>query len=523
MPIRHALSVIALLALIALTAQAAPAPVQPWERADWPIPAGPLDDHVRALLDARGITPALPCSDEVFIRRAYIDITGSLPDPGITELFLAGDAPDRRAQLIDSLWATEHFADYWALKWCDVLRVKAEFPINLWPNAVHAYHRWVRDAVRHNMPYDRFARALLTSSGSNFRVPPVNFYRAMQGHAPTTIADAVALTFMGARYEDWPAEQQEQMARFFSRVAFKGTAEWKEEIVYLDPAPCEPFTATFPDGTTVRIEPDQDPRAVFADWLITPENPWFARAAVNRLWFWLFGRGIIHEPDDIRPDNPPVNPELLAYLERELIDSGWDLQHVMRIILASRTWQQSSIPQTTHPEAEALFAHYITRRLDAETLIDALCWFGGDGETYSSVIPEPFTWIPEYHPTIALADGSITSQFLEMFGRPPRDTGRAYERNDQPNQSQCLQLLNATDVQRRIAQSPKLAQVLARSKGNGQETVRLLYLTLLSREPTDREMLVAAEYARSSGLKPLEVAQDLAWALINSKEFLYRH
>lgn len=520
---RQTLSVLIVVIVAIGVAYAAAGPVTPYEMADWPIPETPLDQHVRAALVECGIEPALPSSDEVFLRRAYIDITGTMPELEVTRLFLASDAPDKRTQLIDSLWGNEHFADYWALKWCDALRVKAEFPINLWPNGVQAYHRWVRDAVRGNMPYDQFARSLLTSSGSNFRVPPVNFYRAMQGHEPETIASAVALTFMGARYEDWPEERRDEMAKFFSRVGFKGTAEWKEEIVYLDPTPCEAFDATFPDGTTVHITPDQDPREVFADWLISEDNPWFAKAAVNRAWWWLMGRGIIHEPDDIRDDNPPANPELLAYLERELIDSGWDLQHVMRLIVESRTWQQSSIPQSDHAEAEALFAHYITRRLDAEVLIDALCWFAEDGETYSSVIPEPFTWVPEYHPTIALADGSITSQFLEMFGRPSRDTGRASERDNSPTEAQCLQLLNSSDVQRRIAQSPKLARIMAEGRDGEAGVLTLTYLTLLQREPTPEEFETAGEYARTSGFKPIEVAQDIAWALINSKEFLYRH
>lgn len=512
-----------IVAFLAIAAASAATPVTPYEVADWPIPETELDRHVLTVLSEHGIEPALPCSDEVFLRRAYVDLTGTMPELDVTRLFLASDVPDKRAELIDTLWTDEHFADYWSLKWCDVLRVKAEFPINLWPNAVQAYHRWVRDAVHENMPYDEFARALLTSSGSNFRVPPVNFYRAMQGHEPRTIAAAVALTLMGARYEDWPQERQDEMAKFFSRVAFKGTAEWKEEIVFVDPAPCEAFDATFPDGTTVTVTPDQDPREVFADWLIRPDNPWFAKAAVNRAWYWLIGRGIIEEPDDMRDDNPPANPALLDYLQRELVESGWDLQHVMRLIVESRTWQQSSIPQSDDPQAEALFAHYITRRLHAEVLIDALCWFAEDGETYSSVIPEPFTWVPEYHPTIALADGSITSQFLEMFGRPSRDTGKLSERDNRLTQAQALQLLNASDVQRRIASSPKLQRILAQSKGDGAEALRLLYLTLVSREPTPGEALAAAEYAKTAGLKPHEVAQDMAWALINSKEFLYRH
>jgi len=517
------LAIVMALVATACVARAEPQALLPYERDEWVVPKTPIDSHVLATLDERGIESANPCSDEVFIRRVYLDITGGLPEPQTVVNFLADDTPDRRARLIDSLLETEQFADYWTLKWCDLLRVKAEFPINLWPNGVQAYHRWIRDAIREKRPYDQFARELLTSSGSNFRVPAVNFYRAIQGHEPSTIAAAVALSLMGTRIEDWPEDQQSNMAAFFSRVAYKGTAEWKEEIVYLDPAPAEPINAVFPDGATVRISPDEDPRCVFADWLVGEDNPWFARNVVNRIWYWLMGRGIIHEPDDIRPDNPPVNPALLAYLEDELVDSGYDLRHIYRLILNSRTYQQSSIPQSDHPEAEALFAHCIVRRLDAEVLIDALCRFGGDGETYESLIPEPFTWIPEYHRTVQLADGSITSPFLVMFGRPSRDTGLISERNNEPTDEQRLHLINSSEVQRRLQRSPKLRRLLVRSRGKPAEAVTGLYLTLLSREPTVAELAAAAEYATTSGLKPQEVAVDLAWALINTKEFLYRH
>lgn len=515
----------AVLAIMAMLsgADAASLPVSPFEQSDWPVPESPIDRSVGTSLAQRGITPALPCSDEVFIRRAYLDLTGRIPPVDSVLDFLSSEAPDRRAILIDDLLDSDEFVSYATLQWCDLLRVKSEFPINLWPNAVQAYHRWVHAAVRENVPYDRFARDLLTSSGSNFRMPQVNFYRAMQGSDPQTIASAAALSFMGARIERWPEAQQQELAAFFSRLAFKGTAEWKEEIVFLDPAPAEAFTATLPDGTTVRIQPQQDPREVFADWLISPENPWFARAAVNRIWYRLMGRGIIHEPDDIRPDNPPANPELLALLEKTLVAADWDLREVYRLVMNSRTYQQSAIARSDDPQAEALFAHYIVRRLDAEVLIDALCWLGGDGESYSSMIPEPFTWIPEYHPTVELADGSITSQFLEMFGRPSRDTGLLSERDSQFTEGQALQLLNARDVHRRIEQGPVLREIAARSRENRSDGVRLLYLTLLSREPTVEEFTAVADYARDSGGRTPQALVDVAWALINSKEFLYRH
>ncbi|MBN2448139.1 MAG: DUF1553 domain-containing protein, partial [Phycisphaerae bacterium] len=422
------LAVVALVtALAAHGADEATVPI--YESADVVIAANPIDDAVAAVLKQHRIQPANLCSDEVFLRRVYVDVIGTLPQYDEVRAFLADDSPDKRTQLIGELLQRDEFADYWSLKWCDLLRVKAEFPINLWPNAVQAYHRWIRESIATNKPYDDFVRELLTSSGSNFRVPPVNFYRAIQGKEPATIARAAALTFMGTRIEQWPEERQQNLAAFFSRVAYKPTAEWKEEIVYLDPAPSGALDAILPDGRRVQIPAGADPRRIFADWLIADENPWFARNIVNRIWSWLMGRGIIDEPDDIRPDNPPVNPELLAYLQDELVKSGYDLRHIYRLILNSRTYQQSSIPRSDDPDAEALFAYYPVRRLDAEVLVDALSIIFGDGEEYSSAIPEPFTYIPEHERTIMLADGSISSQFLEMFGRPSRDTGLESERN----------------------------------------------------------------------------------------------
>ena len=495
----------------------------PFEQEAWSTPANAIDTAVFAGLAARGILPANPCSDAVFIRRVYLDVIGTLPDPRDVRAFLNDRRPDKRAALIETLLVHEQFADYWSMKWGDLLRVKAEFPINLWPNAVQAYHRWIREAIKENRPYDRFARELLTASGSNFRDPPVNFYRAIQGRTPAAIGEAVALTFMGTRIKNWPPARRAGMAAFFSRVTYKKTAEWKEEIVGLDPAPTGAFTAIFPDGAAVRLTSDTDPRVVFADWLITPSNAWFSRSIANRVWSWFMGRGVIHEPDDIRPDNPPVQPVLLACLEHELIAARFDLRQLYRLILNSRTYQQSSIPRSTNAEAQTVFACYPVRRLDAEVLIDALCWIGGDGEKYSSAIPEPFTFIPENQRTIALADGSITSPFLEMFGRPPRDTGLESERNNQPTDAQRLYLLNSSDVQRRIARSRLLRRVMELAGRDRRAVSTWLYLTILSREPTAAEVAAAENYVRSSGGSQKDAMDDLAWALINSKEFLYRH
>lgn len=497
------------------------AQVTPFRADSWSTPGNAIDAPVLALLRDHGAEAPVPCSDAVFLRRAHLDLIGTLPTPAETQAFLKDTGPDKRARLIDALMERDEFADYWALKWCDLLRVKSEFPINLWPNAVQAYHRWVHDAIRDGMPLDDFARALLTSSGSNFRVPPVNFYRAVQGRQPADLAAAVALTFMGTRLDTWPPEQREQMAAIFSRVAFKGTREWKEEIVYCRPA-TEPLKIVFPDGSRATIAPEDDPRAAFADWLLADGNEWFARNLANRAWYWLLGHGIIHEPDDIRADNPPACPELLIVLQDELVASGYDLRALFRLIMNSRTYQQAA-DLDAQPDPAVACARYTIRRLDAEVLADALTWLGGPGESYSSPIPEPFTFIPPEQRTIALADGSITSAFLELFGRPARDTGLESERNNEPTDAQRLYLLNSAEMGRRLGQSRLLQGLITSASGSPQRLVPAVYLAVLSRPPTPEEAMVAQQYYATGGLDMRQATIDLAWALINTKEFLYRH
>jgi len=502
-------------------ATSAPATPGPFESGDAPTADTPIDKLVLHRLQGLGIRPANVCSDAVFVRRAFMDVIGTLPTAQEAGEFLRSTEPLKRRALIDRLLARDEFADYWAMKWSDLLRVKAEFPINLWPSAAQAYYRWIRACVRDNKPYDRFARELLTASGSNFRSPPVNFYRAVQSRQPEAIAQAVALTFMGARAEKWPKERLAGMAAFFSNVGYKSTSEWKEEIIYFDftKAASQP-AATFPDGAAARVAENQDPREAFADWLIDAKNPWFARAIANRMWYWLLGRGIVQEPDDIRPDNPPANPELLAYLEREVVASHYDLKHVFRLILNSQTYQLSCIPTTTRPEAAANFASYPLRRLDAEVLIDALCQITGTSESYSSAIPEPFTYIPGGWRTVQLPDSSITSSFLEMFGRPARNTGLESERNNRPSAQQRLFLLNSGRIHDKFSKGAKI-QALLRSGDGFRDTVKKVYLTILSRYPTEDE-LQAAE-AKQGDAHEQATTVDIAWALVNSTEFLYRH
>jgi len=492
-----------------------------------PTPQGRIDELVFAKWKELGIEPANRCSDPAFLRRAYLDVIGTLPTVKEAREFLNDKSPDKRKKLIDALLQRNEFADYWAMKWSDLLRVKAEFPINLWPNAAQAYHRWIRHSIKTNLPYDQFVRAMLTSSGSNFRVGPVNFYRAVQSKDPKGIAQAVALTFMGTRADKWPAERLEGMSGFFTKIAYKPTGEWKEEIVIFDPLktnapkpaaaakpgakqpaekkakPVPPPKPVFPDGTSVEIAWNKDPREVFADWLISPENSSFTQPIVNRIWSWLLGRGIVHEADDWRPDNRPSNPELLAYLAEELVKSKYDLRHIYRLILNSSTYQLSAIPKSKHPEAGVYFASYAVRRLEAEVIIDALNQITGTTESYSSIIPEPYSFIPEVRRSIALPDGSITSSFLELFGRPPRDSGLESERNNRITAAQRLHLLNSSHIRNKLQNGPAIKKL--REDGDLTEN---LYLAILSRFPGEGD-------ARGG--------DALAWTLVNSTEFIFRH
>jgi hypothetical protein len=580
-----------------------------------PVAETQLDKLVFAQFSRLNIQPVL-CSDAVFVRRAYLDVIGTLPTAKEARDFIRDpDIENKRRLLIDSLLARDEFADYWAMKWGDALRIKAEFPVNLWPNAAQAYHRWVRASLAENKPYDRFVREMLTASGSNFRVGSVNFYRALQNRTPEGIARAVALTFMGTRAESWSAARLSGMAAFFSQIGYKPTSEWKEEHVFWDPlgfstlpdnrapgrasiaaigqpadgvtgAPVRtnqiPAEATFPDGTTIKLPPERDPREVFADWLLRSDNPWFTRSIVNRVWAWLLGRGIIHEPDDIRDDNPPSNPALLAYLEQQMVAGHYDLKTFYRLILNSKVYQLSSLPRVNTPGARANFASYSMRRLDAEVLSDAINKVTGASDLYTSPIPEPFTYIPKGMSAVSIADGSITSPFLALFGRSARATGMENERNNKPTPAQWLYLLNSNDIQRKLEQGTNLQAIIAYSRRPPQ-IVEELYLTILSRFPTPEEIMTIEGYGRPQVVKALssvkssrakspaatnsepsiqpaqstqsnQVASgsnsilagttpdqpaklpdkkvlvkkrddwvDIAWSLINSEEFLYRH
>ncbi len=498
----------------------------PFESQASPTADSPIDKLVLARLKQLGIAPAKVCSDSVFVRRVYLDVIGTLPTAEEVKAFLSDENPNKRRVLIDGLLDRSEFADYWALKWSNVLRIKGIAPINLWPRAAAAYHRWVHTCIRENMAYDQFVREMLTSSGSNMRDPQVNFYRALSIVEPASVTQAVALTFMGERVESWTQERREGMTAFFQRIGYKSTLEWKEEIVFFDRCKTDaPASAVFPDGTRADLPADKDPRRTFADWLITPRNPWFARNIANRAWAWLQGRGIVHEPDDIRPDNPPSNPELLALLEKELIESRYDLKRLYRFVLNSQTYQLSSISAGDKPGALANFAHYPVRQLEAEILIDALNQLSKTGESYGSESPVPFTVLPPGTRAIQLGDATLTSSFLELFGRSEGATGRESDRGNAPTGRQQMYLLNSRHVREKMQKI-----VSTHAKGGTRD----LYLSLMSRYPTDAETKAIQAHIdmirkqpktapANPRAQPPDPLEDVVWALVNSAEFLNRH
>jgi hypothetical protein len=298
-----------------------------------------------------------------------------------------------------------------------------------------------------------------------------------------------------------------------------------------------------PGGKPLDLPPDRDPRLDLADWLTGKDNPWFARNIANRVWYWLMGRGIVHEPDDMKPSNAPWSPDLLSYLAGEMFAGGYDLKRLYRLILTSDTYQFSSKPSPQNAADETGFSRFRVRRLDAEVLLDAINQITGSGEKYTSPIPEPFTFLPADQRAIALADGSIESPFLELFGRPPRNTSFESERASAPSVFQAQHLLNSSHIQRKIEQSRPLLQLAtgqqapaapgrfgpgrarppAGAAPDGPRILDELYLRILSRFPTEEERRTAFAYTTSSKRKPYESFCDIVWALINTKEFFLKH
>lgn len=475
-----------------------------------------LDNLLSRYYRSRGIKMAPPADEATILRRLYLTVAGRLPTLEETRTYLAELSPDRRAELVDRLIESDDFALISAMRWSDALRVKSEFPVNLWPNAVQTYHRWIFESIRDKKPYDQFVRECLTASGSNFREPPVNFLRAVPEKSAEGVARMAALTFLGTRWNNLSASSRDAWTRPFERLEWKSTAEWKEEIVFSRPAPGGDLI--LPDGKVVALEDNADPRKPFADWLTHPDHEAFARAGANRIWAVCFGRGLVHEPDDFRSDNPPAIPGVLEALARYYAKSGFQDRACYRLILLSEAFARSS--GGTHHQ-ETCFAAYPVSPVEAEVLLDILCAITGTTENYVSPIPEPFTYLTRINRSAGIADGSISSTFLDLFGRPARDTGLWSERGTPANDRQLRYLINSEHIIKKLRSSKPLNRLIRENREPG-ELVETLYLRILCRPPTDEERGLATDYLTDHP-EPRVAPQDLAWALINTREFLLRH
>lgn len=466
-------------------------------------------------------------SDEVFLRRARLKLTGRLPSPGEVRAFVRDPSPDKRAKLIDRLIDSPEFSDLMAMRYCQIYRVKSEFPINMWPNAVQLFHAYLRDATARNMPYDRMARELLTTDGSNFRRPQVNFLRGHADRTPEGVAKGVMLSLAGVRLEKLPEADRKGIAAFFSRIGCKATDEWKEEIVFTLPEPVE-ITARPLNGDECRIKvPEQEPRRVFAAWLTSPKNPYFARAFANRMWFYFLGRGFVEPADDLVEVTADgklklrTTPELDA-LADAFRRNRYSVKALARIICNSPAfnadWQTDESEQKL---AEKYFAVYPLHRLEPEVAVDALATVTGVHDSYRSVIPEPFTILPPGTPAVKIADGSISSGALDNFGRSPRDSGTLAETRLHITSAQRQWLLNSNILFNRLQ---RVQRIYGRRKLNPDQRIEELYLTILSRYPTGRERELLRRRVRPiPGKQRWRFWNDVVWALVNTREFLLYH
>jgi hypothetical protein len=370
-------------------------------------------------------------------------------------------------------------------------------------------------------------------------VGPANFVRAVPNKDPRTLGETAALVFMGARMscarchdhplESWSPEDDLGLGAYFGRVGYKSTGEWKEEVVFpdfklslKDPYTRQAVPPRAPGGKALQVGAEQDPRGQFADWLTAPGNPYFTANIVNRIWYWLLGRGIVEAPDDLRSTNPPTNPELLAYLRQELVTHGYDLRHIYRLILNSRTYQLSSAVNDWNRADVANFSHYPARRLTAEQMLDAISQFTETSEKFRSIIPEPFSnWPANYHAE-QISDGNTECSFLDLFGRSPRDTPYEGERDSDLTIRQTLYLLNSEQFEGKLANSPRFKRWIAANRSDG-DMVDEIYLATVSRFPTEAERKKAVDYLAGKKSARAVGVQDVAWAVVNSKEFVFNH
>jgi hypothetical protein len=487
----------------------------------------PIDAAVLAKLRKLNIEPSGPCNDATYLRRVYLDVIGMLPTPDEARRFLGDRRADRRARLVDELLSRPEYSDYWALKWSDLLRVERE---KLGHKRAFAYYRWLRGQVESNAPLDQFARALVTAEGPLDEVGPANFYKVVS--QPGEAAGSLAQVFLGVRiacaechhhpYDRWGQDDYYGMQAFFVPVAVKPGPRGDAVLAAGDAVAKNPRS-----GLPVRPRPlgggaapvptvgGPDPRLELADWLVSPTNPYFARNLANRYWAHFLGRGLVEPVDDFRDTNPPSNPELLEALAGFLVESRFDAQALIRTITATAAYQRASEPTTTNADDEQNDSRARLRRVEAEVLLDMVCQVTG--------VPEKFAGVPAGARAVQLWDSKVAHDFLRLFGRPVRVTACQCERSAEPGVGQVLHLLNSPRVQAKLShEAGAIARLVDRLPDNGALADEI-YLAFYSRFPTDEERGVAVRRLARDSAHRREAAEDLAWSLLNSLEFLFNH
>ncbi len=496
----------------------------------------PESDFVDALIFKKlkqlQILPSDLCSDEEFLRRATLDLTGRLPTIDESKAFLAEQAADKRVKLVDQLLDTDDYAEFWTLKWSDILRSN-----NTKVTAIgaHKFQRWIYEGVRNDRGIDQFANELLTAKGSTFENPPANYWRASRD--PLDATETTAQLFLGIRiqcakchnhpFERWTQDNYYGIAAAFSRIGRQKTGDPAKPN---DPADEVIFVARAGESTQPRtgkqmkvhlllkgdidVAAEDDRRAVFAQWLTGPENPFFAKAAVNRIWGHLMGRGIVDPVDDFRDSNPPSNAELLDELANQFVQNKFSQRWAIRTIMLSRTYQLSSKKNNFNATDELYHSHANTRLLSAEQLLDAICQVTGVNETFGGQ--------PAGTRAVELSSPPTDNYFLKVFGQPQREMACQCERSSESNLSQALQMINGPTVHNKLRDANGRIHSMIKAGKPDDEIIASLYLSALSRNPVSAEIEAAKKHLAANMDRNLAL-EDIGWAILNSKEFLFQH
>jgi len=485
-----------------------------------------IDDLVAAKLSRLRISPAPICDDETFLRRATLDLVGLLPTPEERAVFLADSAADKRARTVDALMARKEFTDIWVMRWAEVLQVRSQGN-EVSPKGAVLYHRWLDRRIAAGQPIDAMVRDLLTASGGTFENPPTNYFQLERD--TLKLAENVAQAFLGMRiqcaqchnhpFDRWTMDDYYGFAAFFTQVGRKRAADPREAIIFdsggremQHPLTKRTVPPKFLGGATPKLT-GRERREAVAEWVTSPENPYFAKHVANLAWTHFLGRGIVHEPDDGRVSNPPSNGPLLDELGRRLVASGWDFRGLVRDICTSRTYQRSCEPNESNRLDETNFSRGSVRRPRAEVLLDVLAQVTGTGNK--------FPGLPAGGRAVQVADGRTTNYFLTTFGRATRDDVCSCAVKMDPSLSQALHLLNGDAANDRIRQGGLVAALLDRGR-TPTDIVDELFLRCLGRMPTERERIETLAVVLEADDRR-QALEDVFWALLNSPEFIFNH